>query len=77
MTLKHRTIRRILAFAGLATVACGAFAQTAYPTRPIRLVVPYPPGSGTDFTAREVSAIYNKALGPRSTDRLPSWWKEA
>jgi tripartite-type tricarboxylate transporter receptor subunit TctC len=44
-------------------------AQSPYPNRPIRLIVPYPPGSGTDFTAREVAQIYSKALGqPVVTD---------
>jgi tripartite-type tricarboxylate transporter receptor subunit TctC len=38
-------------------------AQTSYPIKPIRIIVPYPPGSGTDFTGREVGAIFSKALG--------------
>ncbi len=37
--------------------------QAPYPNRPIRLIVPYPPGAGTDFTGREVGAIFSKALG--------------
>ena len=36
-------------FAGVA-----AFAQDAYPSKPIRLVVPFPPGGGTDQMARVV-----------------------
>ncbi len=50
-------------FAIAALAAANAFAQGAYPNRPIRLIVPYPPGAGTDFTAREVGAQYSKALG--------------
>ena len=38
-------------------------AQAPYPNRPIRLIVPYPPGAGTDFTGREVGAQFAKALG--------------
>jgi tripartite-type tricarboxylate transporter receptor subunit TctC len=38
-------------------------AQAPYPNRPIRLIVPYPPGAGTDFTGREVGAIFSRALG--------------
>ena len=34
-----------------------------YPTRPIRLVVPYPPGGGTDLTARAVSQQMAVVLG--------------
>jgi tripartite-type tricarboxylate transporter receptor subunit TctC len=39
-----------------------AFAQP-YPNKPIRIIVPYPPGSGTEFTAREVAQLFTKALG--------------
>jgi tripartite-type tricarboxylate transporter receptor subunit TctC len=58
-----------LAMIALGAASVAAHAQTAYPNRPIRLIVPYPPGSGTDFTAREVAQIYSKALGqPVVTD---------
>jgi tripartite-type tricarboxylate transporter receptor subunit TctC len=50
------------ALAGLVAASTDAFAQ-AYPSRPIRLIVPYPPGAGTDFTARELGAQFSKSLG--------------
>jgi tripartite-type tricarboxylate transporter receptor subunit TctC len=63
-----------LAFALLA-MACAssdASAQASYPTRPIRLIVPYPPGAGTDFTAREVGQQFSKTLGqPVVIDNRP------
>jgi tripartite-type tricarboxylate transporter receptor subunit TctC len=47
-------------------------AQAQYPTRPIRLIVPYPPGAGTDFTARQVGEQFSKALGqPVVIDNRP------
>ena len=65
-----------LAFA-LSVVALGAgitdaSAQAPYPNRPIRLIVPYPPGAGTDFTGREMAAVFSKALGqPVVVDNRP------
>lgn len=51
-------------FAALALSACtGVFSQTAYPDKPIRLVVPYPPGGFTDILGRLLSAQLQTRLG--------------
>ena len=39
-----------------------AFGQ-AYPNRPIRLIVSYPPGGGTDVTARQIVPALSERLG--------------
>jgi tripartite-type tricarboxylate transporter receptor subunit TctC len=55
-------------FALLVAVAAAAFtadapAQSSYPTRSIRFIVPYPPGGPTDLMARSMSGRLSDALG--------------
>ncbi len=54
-----------LTFALLAIpcVLLGAPAHAAYPERPIRLIVSYPPGGGTDVTARQITPSLSERLG--------------
>jgi tripartite-type tricarboxylate transporter receptor subunit TctC len=51
----------IICFFGLATVS-GAHAQS-WPTKPVKLIVPYPPGGGTDIIARIIQEPLAKELG--------------
>ena len=46
----------------LSLAASFANADT-YPSRPIRLVVPYAPGGSADIVARRISDEWSKALG--------------
>ena len=43
--------------------ATGAIAQQTYPERPIRLLVPFAPGGGTDIVGRVVAQHMSAALG--------------
>ena len=55
----------IALFGGMALVLATdatAVAQS-FPTRPIRLIVPYPPGGGTDIVARVIGQRLQQSLG--------------
>jgi len=63
MTTRRDFIAKTLAASAALVVPCGgAFAQ-AWPNRPIRLVVPLPPGGGYDYLARVVAEPLQAALG--------------
>ncbi len=58
--------RRLLRSAGAAALAAplGAVAQpAAYPSRPIRFIMPYPPGGSAEILARPIAMELTKALG--------------
>lgn len=66
-----RQIRRLAAL--VLALACGtALAQTPFPSRPIRVVVPYAPGGATDLIARSVATKLGEVLGqPVLIDNKP------
>jgi hypothetical protein len=63
MTLPRRNLLHLAAgAAALPVVSLIARAQ-AYPTRPVRIVVGFPPGGGADITARLIGQWLSERLG--------------
>ena len=61
---RRQSLLRAITTAILVLATGSAFAQaSAYPDKPIRFVVPYPPGGGTDVIARIVQDRLRAALG--------------
>jgi tripartite-type tricarboxylate transporter receptor subunit TctC len=57
------TLFRRLVTASLLALACAlAFAQKPYPEKPIHLIVPFPPGAGTDAVARVIAQKLTESL---------------
>ena len=54
-------LRRVL-IALLAAAPLAAIAQTAWPTKPVTIIVPFPAGGGTDAFARPLTAVLSKYL---------------
>ena len=57
------TRRTVVAGLAAAPFATPALAQSAYPNRPVRVMVPYPPAGGADTTARIIYAKLSQILG--------------
>lgn len=57
-----KLIHRVCLLGATFLFAATAAAQT-FPDRPLRLVVPFPPGGGTDIIARELALAINRTSG--------------
>jgi tripartite-type tricarboxylate transporter receptor subunit TctC len=56
-----KSVAVVVALAGLLGAA--TVAAQSYPTRPIRMVVAYPPGGGTDIVGRMMAQRFTEQLG--------------
>jgi tripartite-type tricarboxylate transporter receptor subunit TctC len=71
MTARRFTRRHVLA-AGIATSAAATYAQAAYPEKPVRWIVGYPPGGATDAIARLLGQPLSARIGqPVIVDNRP------
>ena len=61
--MNRRAILKGITFFAALVLAGAASAAQSYPSRPIRLVVPYPPGGNVDITARIISPGLGELLG--------------
>src|SRR5688500_6199969 len=55
-------MKTLVTFIAWLAIAASAWSQ-AYPSRPVRVVVPWPPGQATDIAARVVAERLQSALG--------------
>lgn len=56
-------MQRIVLFAVALVIASAAFAQKDYPNRPLRMIVPWPPGQATDLVGRVMAQKMSEILG--------------
>lgn len=57
-------MKKILLSAGLLlSMALQTVAAQSFPTKPIRLLIPFPPGGGTDLISRELGVAMSKTPG--------------
>lgn len=61
--LLRSSIRFVVLATAAAAIAMTARAAERYPSKPIRLIAPFPPGGSTDFNARAIQDKFSALLG--------------
>ena len=62
MRYSRRAVLGMLASLGVLAKGSSAFAQQGYPSRPIRVIAPFPPGSSVDLSARTLGNKLSEIL---------------
>ena len=65
MKLPRRTFLHLAAGAAALPAVSGFARAQAYPTRPVRIIVPYPPGGTPDIVGRMMGEWLSERLGQR------------
>ncbi|MEK6591627.1 MAG: tripartite tricarboxylate transporter substrate binding protein [Pseudomonadota bacterium] len=58
-----KLLKCTIVIAGIVLAAANAYAAESFPTKPIRVVVPFPPGAASDFLARVVGTRLSEVYG--------------
>ena len=70
--MNTRNFLKTLALGAVLAASAGTALAQSYPVRPVRMIVPFPPGSATDLAARVVGQQLSTALGqPFVIDNKP------
>lgn len=62
-TLNRRQLAMTVPALAMTSLAPMSWAQSAYPNRPLKVIVPQPPGGGFDFVARALAERLAKQIG--------------
>ena len=63
MSDRRGFLGQVAAGAAIAALGGRVFAQGAYPNKPVRIIVPFPPGGSVDALARHIAQRLTVSLG--------------